>query len=40
LDVPAGNVLWLGRMDFMQGGYRCHADLLLFQGVPFFREPA
>ena len=36
LNVPAGNVLWVGRMDFIQGDYRCHADLFLFQGVPFF----
>ncbi len=41
LTVPAGNVMWVGRMEVMQGGYRCHADLFLCQGVPlpwpFFR---
>ncbi len=36
LSVPAGNVLWVGRMEVTQGGYRCHADVFLVQGIPFF----
>ena len=36
LNVPGGNVVWVGRMDFVQGGYRCHADMFLFQGIGFF----
>jgi hypothetical protein len=40
LDVPAGNVVWVGRMELTQGGYRCHADTFLFQGMGFFRPVA
>jgi len=32
LLVPAGQTLWIGRMDLVQGGYRCHADVFLLQG--------
>ncbi len=32
VSVPAGRTLWVGRMELVQGGYRCHADLYLFQG--------
>ncbi len=34
LLVPAGQTLWIGRMDLVQGGYRAHCDLYLVQGLP------
>jgi len=39
LTVPAGVTLWAGRMELTQGGYRCHADIYLLQGVPFWMNP-
>lgn len=40
LTVPAGTTWWSGRMEVVMGGYRCHADILLFEGMGIGRPKA